>query len=223
MAASSRSDCKRYRSEQDISSDLAESRATLLELDSAIRVVRQRVFREKAGPKIPGCSVGESALALAVYVLSGCQARVAALFLQTRLPDIPLGDTTRERLVEECFLEANLDDLAGLFNPSTSCQQRLRKKALLFLAEAGVVAWIGEQNLHHGVAPSSLMAAEEYRRLRTAQGDQEEHSPRTRAARKFAVLLRARWHLAFRKLPLRFATFRPEAQLVRVRASDLSF
>jgi len=219
-AAASSPGKQQWRSELEISSDLAQCQTSLSELNSSTHALRQRLFRERVAPTIPGASAHVSDEAMAIYVLSGCQEALASLFLETRAPELPLGGGTRARLVEDCFLKGNLDHWTDLFDPKTSRQRCLRKKALHFLAEAQVATWIRDQNLQRGVAPSSSMVAQENSRLKSLQqGAQEEGSPRQRTARKFAVLMRRRWHLGFRKLPLRCATFRPEEQLVLARLS----
>ena len=115
-------------------------------------------------PRAFGITPHQERLVSAVYVLAGCEVDAAAQRLMSLRPDgaNTLSFAQAERLVEDIFLSMPENFAAHVWDPPDAAMSRVCAAARRFLAQSKVFEWVGEQNLDHGVSPSSVDARDKY-------------------------------------------------------------
>lgn len=219
------------QSVETLEAELLELQIQKNETARRLRQVQQKHRREQVRTASFNCSPAIQKKAVAVYILSGYDTNLAVTYLKVARACPANADVAQWRMhVEDWFLAHwPPDEIVSLWFPELPDHLWLREKALRFLAEANVVAWIRERNLGKGSAPASGEVWQEHQRQLALQGrsfvdadeDEAELPQLQRAARKFAHALRKRWRVPLRQLRCRDYEFNPQDDLRRVCASNL--
>ena len=194
------------------------ARSRYVQLQREVLARRRADRRRRQRGKLGGFSSWASAVAIAVYVLSGHNAAAAGAYLlhkgaaQEREDDAADDDeddalskdprTRRQRLVESWFLAAPVRQLVSAHVPQTPWEVRRRSAALTFLRDFDTVAWIGEQNNRKGIPVPLSAAACRHAATgprRQAPAPESRGTPPRRSLR-WLRRLRVRWGLRRKRL-----------------------
>ena len=113
----------------------------------------------------------QSKVLLIIYVVAGYQVAPAATFLTMQARKrkwIARPDEEVQQVVENVFLQAEVDWVASLTDQSNPLDVACMEVAISFLHEFEVAGWVSKVNQQQGVAPPTDMVLQEFesRRLR---------------------------------------------------------
>ncbi len=191
---------------------LAEARRVLDDCNRRIKVARRAARRQRAREQPTYLTPHEQAVAVAVHVMSGHSASVAADYMRLKRcarrrwpgdgsPGSSRASTEDAAAIEDLYLSAPLDDITAVHFPSTEGQHRVAVKAKAFLAEAQAVTWVREQTCRKAlpVRPSAVRHMYEAS-LRQGGCPGGSGAASERAGRRWCSRLRTRWGLRRRGL-----------------------
>ena len=168
----------------------------LRELNQNVALCRYAERKNKMvskGRQSSGLTKHEEHLVLSVYIVSKFDAGLAGLkFKELHPAGLSLGQSQAERIVEDMFLKQSDDFVTKLSCPSDDKTRRICDQASSFIAEHEVFAWVGKQNIEHGVAPSSSSARQKFDESRSKLGIAAE-DVKPRGAKQWIRRWRRRW------------------------------
>ena len=147
---------------------------------------------------------------LIMYFLCDCVATPAVAFLrrsgrQRHWP--PRDDQMLRRLVEDAFIEVDMDSLVQLTDVDDPLDSVAMNVALRYIQEWKIVQWGCALNSHHGVAPSTASIVRQAANVGTTFPSATFGATRTgrpdRCARMWATRFRRRWGARLGKIRVR--------------------
>ena len=134
-------------------------------------------------------------LAAAVYVMSSYNVALAARQVLSYQKFKTAGTTQleAERLVEDIFQKLPDGFAASIAMPEDAATSSVAAEARRFLAAAATAAWVQQENLQHGVAPSSIATRSQYDRLLGQSSEVTASSPKYRNVKKWVSRWQRRW------------------------------
>ena len=134
-------------------------------------------------------------LAAAVYVMSGYNAALAArqVLSYQKFKTARTTQLEAERLVEDIFQKIHAELAASIAMPEDAATRSVAAEARRFVAAAGTAAWVQEENLQHGVAPSSTATRGQYDRLLGLSSEDTASSPSYRNVKRWVSRWQRRW------------------------------
>ena len=172
--------------------------------------------RDKDG----GLNPRQCLVMLAVYILSGHNALLAAQYIETTVRKRGMQEieprNDLQAVVESMYLRWPLDVLVALESPNTTNENTIYAEAVKFIASTRTVAFVSQMN-DQGVAPSTDQMAQQYLHQCTQLGlpglhpglQRSMHNALVNQAaggrklRLWRARLRANWGLFFGKLKTR--------------------
>ena len=172
-----------------------------LELDR-LRHHKARGFKRL---ELAGLTELKARIAVAVFVLSGCNAAVAGRFVEIHAnPKVLNSDLEREQWVKKRYTDAISETLSSILEPGTADAQHIHSTAVKFVAEFQTAGWVVSQNYDIGVAPSSVSMALASVALLNDVAPVGAHSLKPLPVAKYwAVRFRKKWQVRFGKLGTR--------------------
>ena len=157
-----------------------------------------------------GFSAAMVALCTAIYILSGHDLAIAAVYLkQQRRHEPAEPDDALQGLVAQWYLDSNESFEANVCDPAAQAQTKLRRNALEWLAEYQTYLWVVQQNVL-GIAPANRQMLEVFvarcKALQiVARASSAEHllHQQGRGARKWSRRFRQKWKIGNGKLSTR--------------------
>lgn len=184
--------------------------ANVKEINKRIASLRKRARREQISAQRSGYSAFKVTLSIAVYILSGHDLTIAAAFLRQQRKHEPAeSDDFLQGLVAQWYLDSHELFEAGVFDPSTEAEKKLRRDALEWLAEYQTYCWILQQNVL-GMAPANMQMLGEFMERCRALGAEHQATAaehlqhqQGRGARKWSHRFRQKWNIRMGKLNTR--------------------
>ena len=160
-------------------------KARLKQAQQELRTLKEKERRNSLRQARFGLGPRALHTSLAAYVLSGYRSDVAGR-LAKKLARRATGGEELDwsRVVEDLFLKMEDPVLQSILGPVKDEDVRSVQRAREFLAQDALVDRVCEQNLQHGVAPSSFDVACEYSQMSEQFLDLEEQWPQNAIVRK---------------------------------------
>jgi hypothetical protein len=173
----------------------------LSQMTRDLRTMRQKLYREHLAAKPDWLPAHHKSVAVAIYILSGHAAQVAAECCAQQNNNTA-AKTHWAVTVVGWYLAKSIDDIVALQHPEKLQGIRSARAACRWLAERHTAHWVRDQSFSFGVAPSSADMVEKIRQLSgETKGDTTGKS--TRSGRRTCQSLCKKWGVRLGTLQVR--------------------
>jgi hypothetical protein len=175
------------------------SQADVQQLSRDINRLRQQIQRQKQHQRADWLPPHQKAVALAIYILGGHSAAVAAAYCAQHKRQ---QGHNWAQTVEDWYLSCSVEQLLAYEQPEKARDVRAKNAAQQWLAERTIAMWVQEQNYNKGVAPASSDLVNQYVAT-LGEGAAGAVATDARTARRFCQRFRSRWHIRMGVLKVR--------------------